>query len=192
MLNDRRPPRRQRSCAFHRLLLHCRDAEHGRFDRFKSVQNRVQSLRSLPHRRKLLQKTIFKLRIQAQFGEEPFQTLFAASYNLQLGAYKSVERSTTGRRLCHFSWVSVSHEMVRAISSPSLCTCSHSRFERFASKRVSREYRWPDKIPALDTAGRWPRLFSCFVASGPKLFWWWARRDSNPGPPRCKRGALTN
>ena len=21
---------------------------------------------------------------------------------------------------------------------------------------------------------------------------WWARRDSNPGPPRCKRGALTN
>ena len=22
--------------------------------------------------------------------------------------------------------------------------------------------------------------------------YWWARRDSNPGPPRCKRGALTN
>ena len=36
------------------------------------------------------------------------------------------------------------------------------------------------------------RIFQAEDLNGQQEGLWWARRDSNPGPPRCKRGALTN
>src|SRR5215469_536046 len=117
-------PSRQRSYAFRRLLLHCWQlvvARRRRLYLFESTQNRVQSLRSLSHYSELLQKGIVKLRIEPQLSEEPLQSFFAASHDLQLCEYKSVERFAAGGCLCHVACVSASPGMVKAISIPLLC-----------------------------------------------------------------------